>query len=806
MSFWDLKRNRVVQVLAAPVLTIALIVSTGAIVSAWKFKDNAGVVVELMGLRPDKAEAYKFIANRYNKARRATGDLKHEVRVLVTPINNIQNEISSGQPLPNLYMAYGDNVAKFDALLKSVGRDDVAVNMAEAINWDTTYQPKKEEALYDRVKYIEPYVRNNATKGNKLTEGKSLDEITHSKGLNNTKFRPLKDSFIREGTYGEKLYVAPTAKSSMNGIINNRLFKEIIELIIGQKQEWVNVDSYETFNYLKTYGGDNLSWTNVQDKAQSSIDEKDDYKLTQANRFRNSNKNLKELITDFFDTPEITKGDANAYIANAMQDMSVLEVVLTAYAKLLHTQPNNKKFQQTIGMAIDDESGFVYAMQQNLKQKKEIYEWDMAQNSGHTLKLNDQTGADALNQTIDFYRHFAKISKLDSQAGSAGTSDHGYGGLGTKGQDKVYYSDKWVWGGTLTYYGSTAGNPYWAKPLPWTGRIEGTYNVPKIEAGIDHTKDFFEALTAKDKTNIGYIEGDKIQWTAIIEENPKDKKLQLAITKKGQVTKGQDKASKDEKAYLDLSTTEPTKIITTGFAWVLETDISIIAPPGYVTETTHSKNEQEGKEKPFKTVPNFVQQGPGIAMFKNKNQSKNEVAIDFLNYFLQAQNNTDFALTSGYVPSNYYAYFTNVQSNSDNAGAKIENNWNHYMKYIKHGLDETKGGYNPKEHNKNDWPAKVKLYPAKEALKEFVLGVVDGKFKFWTQIPSPFGDLMRFQVIVPWIHQKYRVTGAEPETNMTKENFWSTDNMKKIEVSIRNMYPVDGKLELESQLEKKESK
>ncbi|AVP49592.1 hypothetical protein [Williamsoniiplasma luminosum] len=801
MSFWDLKRNRVVQVLAAPVLTIALIVSTGAIVSAWKFKDNAGVVVELMGLRPDKAEAYKFIANRYNKARKATGDLKHEVRILVTPINNIQNEISSGQPLPNLYMAYGDNVAKFDALLKSVGRDDVAVNMAEAINWDTTYQPKKDEALYDRVKYIEPYVRDNATKGNKLTEGKSLDEITHSEGDNNTKFRPLKDSFIREGTYGEKLYVAPTAKSSMNGIINNRLFKEIIELITGQKQEWIKVDGYETFNYLKTYGGGNLSWTNVQDPAQNAIDEKDDYKLTQANRFRDSKKNLRQLITDFFDSPQITEGSANAYVANAMQDMSVLEVVLTAYSKLLHTQPDNKKFQQTIGMAIDDESGFVYAMQQNLKQKKEIYEWDMAQNSGHTLKLNDQTGADALNQTIDFYRHFAKISKLDSQAGSAGTSDHGYGGLGTKGQDKVYYSDKWVWGGTLTYYGSTAGNPYWSGTLPWTERIKGTYKVLEIVESANHTEAFFKALTSQDKKNIGYTDKNQKDWSAIIEKNPKTEKMQLVVTKKGQ-----GKASKDEKAYLDVSTTEPTNIIIKGFAGVLETDISIIAPPGYVSEDTHAKVEKNEKEKPFKTVPNFVQQGPGIAMFKSKNQSKNEVAIDFINYFLQAQNNTDFALTSGYVPSNYYAYFTNVQSNSDNAGVKIENNWNHYMKYIKHGLEETKGGYDPRNHNNKDWPAKVKLKDAKEALKEFVLGVVDGKFKFWTQIPSPFGDLMRFQVIVPWIHQKYRVTGAEPETNMTKENFWSNDNMKKIEVSIRNMYPVDGKLELESQLEKKESK
>ncbi|PPE05943.1 hypothetical protein [Williamsoniiplasma lucivorax] len=758
-------------------------------VSSWTFKQKDGVILELMGLKVDKVDAYKLIAQKFNEARPQN---KHKVKVVVTPGNNVQNEIASGQPLPNLYSSYGDAVVKFDALLNLVGKKDVVVNMAEAINWDTNYRTNQADPLTHKIRYVDQFAQNNAKNGNQLTNGKSLDEITHvTSDQNIDRFRPLKDSFVTEGTYNDKLYVAPITKSGMNGIVNKRLLKELVELITGQTQDWLNVENYAKFNYLKSRQMGDLVWPVDDDPTQNNLAEGDKYKLTPANRFRDVNKTLKELVTAFFGTAPIDQ-DPEDYIANAMQDMSVLEVLLTAYTKLLHTQPHNKNFRQTIGMAIDDEAGFIYAMQQNLKQEKEIYEWDSRKNFGQTLKLNDQTGSKAINQTIDFYRHFAKISPLDSEAGGAGTSDHGFGGLGTKGQAGVYYSDKWVWGGTLTYYGSTAGNPYWTKTSKWTDKISGTLKVPEIKLDRDYTTEFVAALSDEDKNNIDYKVSEADKWAAIVKKD-KNNKFYLSVEKTLKPSKPNDKP-RVESVKLNLTTTGETKIETKKTFGVFDTDIAVVSSPGYIKAESTSKNTEL---KPLKTIPNLVQQGPGFAMFKDPNQNKNEIAIDFLNYFLQAQNNTDFALSSGYIPTNHYAYF---KTQGEIPKVVRTEDFNYYMQYINYGLK----GYNPKDRYQGEWPASVKLFEPKESLKKVVLGVVSNKFKFWTQSPSPFGDMVRHQIISPWIHQMYRIEGSHPEVNMTPETFWSEHNMESIKVAIKNIYPIYGALELESKSQKGE--
>ncbi|AHI52897.1 extracellular solute-binding protein [Spiroplasma culicicola] len=52
----------------------------------------------------------------------------------------------------------------------------------------------------------------------------------------------------------------------------------------------------------------------------------------------------------------------------------------------------------------------------------------------------------------------------------------------------------------------------------------------------------------------------------------------------------------------------------------------------------------------------IMQQGPGIAAFKSTNDEKTEVAKDFVSFMMEAQNMAEFAIYTGYMPSNAKTY------------------------------------------------------------------------------------------------------------------------------------------------------
>lgn len=119
----------------------------------------------------------------------------------------------------------------------------------------------------------------------------------------------------------------------------------------------------------------------------------------------------------------------------------------------------------------------------------------------------------------------------------------------------------------------------------------------------------------------------------------------------------------------------------------------------------------------------YRQQAPGMAMFKDKNVIKNQVAAAFLNYFLSPSINAEFAIQSGYLPTNYYTYFTDDRV----ANALPDANSLYYQELL------------------NEEP-RIK---GSTIMKSLIDQLATEQIKLWVTEPSPFSEMLNFQVIQP---------------------------------------------------------
>lgn len=176
----------------------------------------------------------------------------------------------------------------------------------------------------------------------------------------------------------------------------------------------------------------------------------------------------------------------------------------------------------------------------------------------------------------------------------------------------------------------------------------------------------------------------------------------------------------------------------------------------------------------------IVQQGPGMGMFKSDNIEKNKVAADFLNYFMQANNNTDFAIASGYIPSNLNAYYTN----------KAE------QIAVESGETKTPHGWFYNNLLQNDTTIKAPAISKK--IIDKVLGLdnlKDGKTpqkpKLWSVDPTPFGDTVRNGLISSYFKEWYSTVKSDEEMAIAFDfaTFWE----KSKPTLVNNVESVFGK-------------
>jgi hypothetical protein len=632
--------------------------TTTAVVSC-SFVEPVNVILELSPpfAKPGTAimTAYQEIVRDYNDSHH---DNKIQVEIRQTPANNIDNEIATGQPLPNLYVAYGDASAKYETILGQIDEADKIVDMGQAINWNSDYIDSINVEKEPMLEYLKKY-RENATKGNELTQGKPLDEIT-LKDIDSTDpnwdkfhFTPLRDSFPREGSNNQKLYVAPTAKSGMNGIMNTRLINELVKIVskgtinLATNIPEANIRGDGKFFTDKGAG----DWDQVDD--QPIKDWTGNWKLPSKNELRDSTKTIAELFQEWFGAITTVK-----QLQAVMQDLSKLEIIVVAYMKLAG---DNDGFQQSFSMAFDDIPGLIYTMQASLGYpEKQIYSW--TNESPYKLTFyNNQTNTQALADIIDLFAWADKLRPLDNNAGN--TPDHGFGGITAKLNSGKYYSDIWQKQGMLSYFGSTAGAAFWVN-----------------EGGV-----------------------------------------------------------------------QPQ-------------DIQLMSAPSY-----------GGHDNSY-----VAQQGPGMGMFKSKNQLKNEIAIDFLNYFLRPENNTKFAFGAGYIPSNYYAYYAEKGMSG------------------KPTSEEQMGPYYYELNQEAQHPEVKGKIKAPQVVQKYVDSILENNTQLWTQVPSPFGDAMRFQLLVPWFETNYKTVGVSH--NLSLEDFWknleSESSISNAWRIVHGLFPVEGEYEI----------
>ncbi|ATZ18561.1 sn-glycerol-3-phosphate ABC transporter substrate-binding protein [Williamsoniiplasma somnilux] len=153
-----------------------------------------------------------------------------------------------------------------------------------------------------------------------------------------------------------------------------------------------------------------------------------------------------------------------------------------------------------------------------------------------------------------------------------------------------------------------------------------------------------------------------------------------------------------------------------------------------------------------------VQQGPGIAMFKDKNVAKNKVAAKFLNFFLQPDAVSRFGIKASYIPSTKSAYEYNGQP-----GIFIEKGFN---------------------QNDKDYGT---VY-AKEAVEKYLDAIIQKKINLWTVTPSPFGDIMRAGVIADFFGKYYGTADISAKWDDSSVDFFWEAETGNIETKIADLF------------------
>lgn len=183
-------------------------------------------------------------------------------------------------------------------------------------------------------------------------------------------------------------------------------------------------------------------------------------------------------------------------------------------------------------------------------------------------------------------------------------------------------------------------------------------------------------------------------------------------------------------------------------------DIELVDVPTYGDQ----KNERS-----------IVQQGPGIAMFKSDNVEKNKIAVDFLNYFMQAKNNAEFAITSGYLPSNFHSYYKNEDERKNQNQKSPTGTFYAAL---------TNGNLNPKYAN-----LYKKIVDRLLEINQF------NKIHIWWPEPMIFEYVLRNDIIIEYITTWYGINHPKKEVNNAWDfdDFWKKSK-KKIQNSTLNLF------------------
>ncbi|WP_027048455.1 hypothetical protein [Mesoplasma syrphidae] len=762
----------------------------------------------------DIFKAWVAASQSFNEILAKGGKTNVKVEVVEAPQGDIKKKMYSNEALPNIFVSYADDVTFYETQL---GNERV-VDMRKILNWDgkwidelqkkagidsSTTNTQKTAASgssldikqYEQLKEY----RNNATQGNSATYGKGINdiyvdlgitpEIVGAETLFSEQYRPLTYSFISEGMGRDgKMYVAPTGKSLNYGMANKRLIAEIVYKATDGELDLTSPVQYPLLN--NTENPDELWVTNDLVTGEALIPKMGEVfgpnteeqlaatsianelvpnvidQSTQKSINLYSNQNIKELIKKWFAPAKSIRNDdgrvegitSGQSIQNIFADADKTLVLLTAYqnigAKLGWNFFNSDKNQganestlanphgQMFSYSIDDAAGYFYGSDRNTNGNILEFQSEDPNDKKTLVSWSAENPDEALDLHINDQTGKDSVSNglnffeyMNAVAKYNGKDEH-YGGLKNKG----YGSDYLQKGTMLATSGSSAGAKYAVKNREYQKISENNYKIKSLSDAYQIVAD----------------------------------------------------------------------------------DVMPIASPGFY-------REPDGTEVKDQTRRQFgLQQGPGAAMFKSYDQTKQNISIAFLNYFTSSRNLSEFSRKAGYISSAYYSYYEKAVNESDQpklltpGTAKIsydkdkvlgDSDGQYYQNFEVAILSQTKNG---------DYVAKTPIN-ADKYIKQIVDGIIQAETNesaneileeanltqlekdirgdqgiLYSQIPSPYGNGIRFNVIRDFVNTWYNTQVFAEQENRNKENsmtweafmFWGTNSKyNKFKTTARAVNP-----------------